>query len=350
MEKKGKEIIKYILWIAIAVLLLYFSFRGVDWKNFGAALRECRWEYVVLSMILGILALFIRGLRWQMLLTPIDRTTQVKTCFNAMNICMLVNLLLPRVGEVVRAGYVTRHSARGTDGRKLASLEKVLGTVVIDRVWDVVSIFVVLLLLLTFMWNKFGDFFTQNIFSGLSAKASMAWILLLGALLIAGFIFLCWRFRARGHIWGRVWQIISGIGEGLKSCLHMRHGWLFILYTILIWILYWLMSATIMWAVQGIDSSSVGPEMAAACEKVGSLGMVDALFLMFAGALSSLVPVPGGFGAFHFVVSGALLSIYGIPFEFGLIFATLSHESQVIADTLAGLASYIWESFRKVAA
>lgn len=349
MDKKAKDILKYFIWIAVAVLLLYFSFRGVDWKNFGAALAQCNWGYVILSMLIGIFVLFIRGLRWQMLLQPIDRSTQVATCFNAMNICMIVNMILPRVGEVVRAGYVTRHSAKGPDGKKLASIDKVLGTVVVDRLWDFVSVVVVLVLLLSFMWGKFGEFFTDNIFSGLTSKVSLVWVVIAAAILLCLFIYLCWRLRDRGRLWGKVWGVISGVGEGLKSCLHMRHGWLFILYTVLIWICYWLMSATIMWAVQGIEPSAMAPEMAAACEKTRALGMIDALFLMFAGALSSLVPVPGGFGAFHVAVAGALSSVYGIPFEFGLIFATLSHESQVIADAVAGLGSYIWESFRKPA-
>ena len=347
MDRRVKDILKYILWIAVAVLLLYFCFRRVDWKNFGAALAQCRWEFVILSMLLGALTFYLRGLRWQMLLRPIDPSTSSLTCFNAMNICMVVNLLLPRVGEVVRAGYVTRHSAKGPDGKRLASIERVLGTVVVDRVWDGISLIVVLLILLSFMWDKFGEFFETNMFSGLSGKTGLLWILIGAGAIAVLFIWLCWRFKDRGRIWGSVWGIISGIGDGLKSCLHMRHSWLFVFYTVLIWVIYWFMSATVMWALQGIDPSTMAPEMAAACEKVNGLNMVDALFLMFAGALSSLVPVPGGFGAFHFVVAGALSSVYGIPFEFGLIFATLSHESQVITDAIAGIGSYIGESFRK---
>ena len=126
MDRRVKDILKYILWIAVAVLLLYFCFRRVDWKNFGAALAQCRWEFVILSMLLGALTFYLRGLRWQMLLRPIDPSTSSLTCFNAMNICMVVNLLLPRVGEVVRAGYVTKNSAKGPDGKRLAGIEKVL--------------------------------------------------------------------------------------------------------------------------------------------------------------------------------------------------------------------------------
>ena len=105
------------------------------------------------------------------------------------------------------------------------------------------------------------------------------------------------------------------------------------------------MSACILWALQGIDPASVSPELANALGKMEGLGMSDALLLMFAGAVSSLIPVPGGFGAFHGAVALALSSVYGIPFEVGLIFATLSHESQVIAGIVCGAGSYIHETF-----
>ena len=76
----------------------------------------------------------------------------------------------------------------------------------------------------------------------------------------------------------------------------------------------------------------------------GDFTRVDALFLMVAGSLGWLVPVPGGFGAFHFVVSIALSTIYGIPFELGIIFATLSHESQAITMAVCGGGSYLYET------
>lgn len=347
MDKKITPILKYILWIAVAVLLLYFSFRGVNWKDFADALAACRWEWVLLSMVLGLAVLYLRGLRWRMLLLPIDPSTQVSSCFNGMNICMLVNLVLPRVGEVVRCGYVTRNSARGADGKRLASMDKVIGTVVIDRVWDAISMVVVLVLMLSLMWDRFGEFFTRNIFSNIGGKSGALWIIIGVVVLLGGFIWLCRRFRDRGRVWGKVWGVLSGIGEGLRSCLRMKNAWLFVFYTVLIWICYWLMSATIIWALADIDPAAVSPELASSLETVRGLGMADALFLMFAGALSTLVPVPGGFGAFHTVVAGALSSIYGLPFGIGLIFATLSHESQVITDALAGIVSYIYESLRK---
>ena len=71
------------------------------------------------------------------------------------------------------------------------------------------------------------------------------------------------------------------------------------------------------------------------------------LLLMLAGALSSIVPVPGGFGAFHFIVAAAVSYVYGLPFEFGIIFATLSHESQELNQLVWGGISFVIEQFRK---
>ena len=348
MGKNLKRILQYILWTGVAAALLYFSFRGVNWKDVGAALRSCRWEYVVLSMVFGAIALWFRALRWRMQLLPIDPSTSRLTCFNAYNVCMVVNLVIPRAGEVARGALVTKNSARDHSGRRLATLDKVIGTVLADRVWDGASLALVMVLVLSLMWDRFGTYFKDTFFPGLADKAGLWWIAALVLLAVCGFFFLCWKLRERGRIWGRVWGWIRGLGDGVASCLHMRNGWLFIVYTVIIWGLYWLMSASILWSLQGIDTSGLSPDFAAAVDKLNAMGMSDALFLMFAGALSSIVPVPGGFGAFHTVVAGALSSLYGVPFGVGIVFATLSHESQVLTDIILGGCSYVYESiFRR---
>ena len=344
MGKKLKNTGKYLLWISVSAALLYFSFRSVNWADFATALQHCRWGYVLLSMAFGALVLYIRGLRWRMQILPVDPATKRLTCWNAYNICMVVNLVLPRVGEVVRSIFVTRNSGRDAEGRHLAPIDKVLGTVIADRMWDLASFFIVFVLTLVLMWDRFGTFFTETILPGVAGKAHLWWIAVIAILLMGGFLYLCWRLRDRGRIWGRIWGYLKGMADGLSSCLHMEHGWLFVLYTALIWVLYWLMSASILWSLQGIDPTGLSPELADSLAKIDTLGMDDALLLMFAGALSSVVPVPGGFGAFHMVVAGALSSLYGIPFGMGMIFATLSHESQVIVDVFCGCGSYLYET------
>lgn len=129
----------------------------------------------------------------------------------------------------------------------------------------------------------------------------------------------------------KIWGLSVGLGQGLTSCLRMERKWMFLIYTALIWASYWLMAVSIMRAVPELDS----------------LNLVDALFLSLAGSLGWVVPVPGGIGAFHFVVSLALSSIYALPMAQGIVFATLSHESQAITMLLFGGFSFLWESFRQ---
>ena len=111
MDKKTGKWLSYVFWVAVAVLLVWLCFRQMDWTQFVLALEHCKWEWVLVSMALGVLSIFIRGLRWRMLLTPLDPGTSILTCFNAYAIGSAANLALPRVGEVVRLAYVAKHSS-----------------------------------------------------------------------------------------------------------------------------------------------------------------------------------------------------------------------------------------------
>lgn len=326
--------LKYLLSLAVAAALLYVSFRGVKWADLLAALGACRWGFVLLAMAVGALAFLLRALRWQMLLRPIDPSLRLLPVLNAINISYLANLVLPRIGEFVRCGYITKHSLPGPDGVKRASYDKTLGTVVADRLWDMLSLFLLTLVLLGLFWSRFGGFFRERILAPVSGNAGHTGMMLAGAVLVAAaLLWLVWRLRERSVLCGKVWGFVAGMGTGLRDSLRMQHLWLFLLLTVLVWACYWMQCQAIVWAVDNLLPEGV------------RLGPGDALILMVVGALSSLVPVPGGFGAFHYLVSLALTSLYGIPMETAVIFATLSHESQILTQILCGGASYAAESF-----
>ena len=132
MNKKITKFLKYILSATVAAVLLYFSFREVDWQDFLVGLKTCRWEFILLSMATGVIAFWFRGLRWRQLLLPIDNSTKRITTFNAVNIGYIANFVFPRIGEFVRCGVVARRSQD-----KKASYDKVLGTVVLEKHQDI---------------------------------------------------------------------------------------------------------------------------------------------------------------------------------------------------------------------
>ena len=351
MKIDKSQLLKYVLSVLVAGILLYFSFRGLKWSDFIEAVRSCRPGWLLVAMLAGVASFFFRALRWRRIVLPVDGSVKVHDTFNAVNISYLVNLALPRVGEFVRCGYLASHC-------RAAGYDRLLGTVVLERLWDILMMFIFVLVLALTMWDRFGTFFVEKMLNPFSARLNLG---LGGIALILVIVFglLLWAlysFREKWKPAAAVWGFMKGLVQGVLSCFRMEKWWLFLLYTLIIWVLYWLMSLSVLYSVQGMDVAGASAlagsadDLAGAVAGLASLGGTDALFLMLVGSLSSLVPVPGGFGAFHYIVALALSSVYGIPFGVGIIFATLSHESQTLTMILCGTASYIAETVRGKAA
>ena len=323
---KVKNSIKYIVSLALAALLLWASFRDVEWADFINGIKNCRWEFIILSMAAGAFAFWLRALRWRRLLLPIDDSITRTTTFNGINIGNISNFVFPRIGEFVRCGVITRHSEKAT-------YDKVLGTVVLERSWELLVMLLLLAVVVIGGFDRFGSFFIEQIWTPMSTRLSFSiwWVVmaLVAAACLA--IYSLWRFRNTNAFCSKVFGILKGILQGFASCWKMDRKWLFFAYTALIWITYWFMASCTMWAAPFLED----------------LDMIDALFLSLVGGLGFAVPVPGGIGAFHFIIGLALSVIYGLPMELGIIYATLSHTSQAITQILFGLGSYAYEAIRK---
>ncbi len=328
MSVKLKSIMKYVLSLSVAAVLMYFCFRKVNWGEFVASLSGCRWWWVGASILVGVMSNWFRSERWREILLPIDGRTGRLTTFNAVNIGYLANFVFPRIGEFVRCGVVSKDSR---DGK--ASYDRVLGTVVTERSFDMIVMLLILIVFLVFKAGEFGAFFLDRMWTPLSRSInfSLWWIVAAAVLVLAAMAFLIIHYRNRNALAGKLCGFCRGIWDGIVSCFRMTGWWKFLGYTVLIWAMYFLMSYTSLRAVPLLDS----------------LSAVDALFLMLAGSLGWVVPVPGGFGAFHYIVALALSTVYGLSFELGIVFATISHESQSVMMTVTGLASYVSETLRK---
>ena len=336
MSKKASQIIKYAVSAALAFVLLYFSFRDVEWADFIEGVKSCRWEFIILSMAAGSFAFWLRGVRWRQLLLPIDDSITRITAFNGVNIGNISNFVFPRIGEFIRCGVITRRSvpvSADNPEHKKASYDKVLGTVVLERSWELLVMLMLLVVVVVGGFDRFGGFFMEQIWTPMSQRLdfSIWWIVALLALAGSACCYALWRFRDTNPVCSKVWGIFRGILQGFASCLKMERKWLFFAYTAFIWMTYWLMAASTMWAAPFLDH----------------LDLIDALFISLVGGLGFAVPVPGGIGAFHFIISLALSGIYGVPTEIGIIYATLSHTSQAITQILFGAGSYAYEALKK---
>ena len=336
MNANIKKTIKYILSAVLAVALLWFSFKDVQWTDFIEGLKGCRWEYVLLSMAAGAFAFWLRALRWRQLLLPVDDSISRTTTFNGINIGNISNFVFPRIGEFVRCGVITRRSQPidpAHPEHKKASYDKVLGTVVLERGWELLVMLLLLLVVLIGGADRFGSFFMERIWEPMVQRLDTGVWWLLAAFAATGCVALyaLWHFRNANGVCSKIWGVVRGIAQGFASCLQMKRKWLFFTYTALIWMTYWFMATSTVWAAPFLDN----------------LDMIDALFLSLVGGLGFAVPVPGGIGAFHFVISMALATLYGVPVELGVVYATLSHTSQAITQIVFGTGSYVYEAIRK---
>lgn len=317
VTKKITNIIKYSLSALLMVVLLFFAFRSVDWKNFADGVRSTDFVFVLLSMLCGLTAFFLRSLRWRMLLRPLDPEIGFMRSFDGVNIGNLANCCLPFAGEFVRCGVVCTPKA---------SYDKTLGTIALERLWDFISIIIIVVLALCVKGGVASDFLSQNLWGPMAQNfGRLWWIAVLALLVAAGLVLAVVKLRDRSRILGKIYSVVAGLAQGFVSFSKMGRKWLFLLLTLLIWLCYWLMCVSIS---HGFPAA-------------GCLTVSDTLFVMAVGNLASVIPVPGGFGAYHYIIALALSSIYGLSWDNGIVFATLSHESQAIVMITFGLICYV---------
>jgi hypothetical protein len=189
------------------------------------------------------------------------------------------------------------------------------------------SLIVIFFSVLLFSWDRFGVFLNREIISAVQQKFSISLLWIGGAVILAFgvFLYIIYRYRKNHPLLQKIASIVKRIFEGVISGFKMPDKWIFLLYTVLLWACYWLMSWTTIMAFPA----------------VGKLGGGDALFLMMTGGFGWVIPVQGGIGAYHFIISLALASVYGISQTTGVIFATISHESQALTMIICGLASFV---------
>ncbi|HCT93241.1 MAG: hypothetical protein A2X19_03925 [Bacteroidetes bacterium GWE2_39_28] len=325
MKQRLISAIKYILLFAAAVVLLWFSFREVKWNDFTEGLKSANYILIAASMAVSIAAFWLRSLRWRMIMLPLHSGIRRVDAWDGINIGYITNFALPRAGEFARCGVITRKTG--------LSFEKVAGTVVLERSVDLLSLAVFSTAIFVLQWSRFGNFIDKQIISAFGEKLSTGFGIIAITILatFAIFFYIVYAFRKKHPVFRKIANIVKGVLAGIVSGFRMKQKWLFIIYTILIWICYWLMSYTTILAFPS----------------VAGLGISDALFLMVIGGFGWAIPVQGGIGAYHFIISLALATIYGIDQTTGVVFATISHGSQALTMIACGTLSLIGFSLFK---
>ena len=308
--------LNFFVFPAIAIFLLYLAFKGIDLKKIWQELFNVDYKWIFLSLILAIGGMYFRALRWRLLLQSVNLNPPVKTTFYAVIMGYFANMAIPRIGELTRCASLNKTNNIPVDVS--------FGTVITERIVDLFTLIFFILLVLILDFNFFSSFFKENVLNNVIEKFQNFNLFfdLIVLVLIVGFIVLIIIYKnifAKYRIYNKIIEFIKGFFKGITSVLKLKHLNRFIFYTIAIWLFYILMTYVVFFSI----------------ESTSKLSLLDGIFIMCVGGIGMSMPVQNGFGAFHWLVSRALM-LYGISQSDGLLYATLCHESQVIMILLLG--------------
>ncbi|MBL7925812.1 MAG: flippase-like domain-containing protein [Bacteroidia bacterium] len=317
MNKTFLQVIKYGTMFAIGLLLLWLTFKDVDIEQTWQKIKNANWFWVWLSVICSVAAYFSRAYRWNMLIETAGYKPRFMASVYAVCIAYFANLALPRMGEVTRCGTLGK--------KENIPFDVLLGTVIVERVIDVLTLLVAMLFLLLWQYDLMYAFLTQHVLKNKPLELdTIQWVLIFTATTVVVFCVFKWIMLPNNAMAKKVRGFIAGVFTGLKSVQKLKNLPLFIFHSTFIWVLYLMM---VFVGFKALQSTSM-------------LTFNASLFILVAGGLGMTAPVQGGIGAYHLLVSAALV-LFGVAYEDGLAFATLLHTAQMLQIVVLGLLALL---------
>lgn len=313
-KKTVSTILQLVIFIGLAVVLIIWQMRrmnAAEQAEMFAAVRSARLWYIFPVLVVGYFAHYFRALRWKLLLEPLDiRPSNANTLFAVM-IGYLVNAFLPRFGEVAKCTVLAKYENVPAD--------KMVGTIVAERAFDVVCLIVVIVCSVGFQVDVIGSYAAEK-FQQLQAEKGHT--LLYAGIGLVVFIALLALFYQRIKR-TKVGHVIKGIGDGVKSIMHLKRRWLFFVYTVGIWSGY--LGMLLLGFACMPATEHLGPMVGLTILAFGSIGMIL---------------TPGGIGAYPPIVA-AILLLYGINQQQGSAFGWVAWSAQTIVVLVLGILSLI---------
>lgn len=323
-----KSLLKILIFFSIGGFLLYLALKNIDVEKLWYDILSARYEYILISMLLGYAAFISRGIRWNYLLEPMGYNVSVWKSIHSISVGYLANAAMPRAGEIIRCTALHQASK--------VPVNRLVGTVVAERVVDMLMLILSLVISLAFNLPKLIAFYNKTFASAERSGQGPTytkWIVLLFLLVSAIFLYLIRdRIKSLPFV-SKIRELWTGFKEGILSVMHTPKRIPFILHTIFIWLCYYLMVHVVIYALPATST----------------LTFADTLFIMIVAGLGMLVPAPAGIGSYHYaVVTG--MGVLGIASDTGMAFATLVHTGQFVMTLIAGFISliglYVWKSKR----
>lgn len=314
MALSVKSVLKKTIPLALGVFLIWISLSKLtpeDIESVKTSFKTANYWWVLLSLTLGVLSHFSRAYRWKFMLEPLGYKPKFLNSAMAVIIAYLVNLGIPRAGELSRAAVLAEYED--------VPFEKGFGTIVAERVADLIMYAFFILL----------AFFAQYelIKNELSKKLPdnpLYTTIALIAISIGVFVFLKWLKKSKKDSVIKLRTFISGLIVGVKSIFTMKKKWAFIFHTLFIWVMYILMLYVAKFAIPETANISI-----------------NAVLISFVIGTFSYAATNGGIGAYPIAIQTALL-LYSVSPNAGLSFGWIMWTSQTLMVLVFGGLSFLF--------
>lgn len=323
-----KQALRFCIFFGLGIFILWIfqnNLTAEERTEINDSLRNARWIMIFWIAVFGLLSNVFRTLRWNLLIEPLGYRPRFINTFCSVLVAYFANLAVPRLGEVLRCTFLYRYEK--------VPVQKSLGTVVSERVIDMLTFFLLFCASFLLEYKALRDY-VLGLFNRQEAGGhGILWLILIAVVLVAAIwwiVIYCKRTQKRAEndpsfkpntIILKIGKVIKGFGEGFASLGHIKKPWLFIVYTIGLWGCYLLMMHFAFHSLPDLSGSSIG--LAVIALAMGTIG---------------IMLTPGGIGVYPVIISETL-SIFGVTKTLGYTAGWIAWGTQTALVILAGLAA-----------
>ena len=299
---------------------MIWTSRDLKFSEIMEEASKMNYWYFVLSAIFALAANYSRAVRWRYLIESFGHQLKTKNLFLSILMMYVSNLIIPRSGEVTRCGTVFKYEK--------IPVKKLFGTVVLERLFDVLSLLVLIVVLVLIQYDTVLKLYygsaLPNIVAGL---LNNKWFLFWSFLSVFTIVFLLYVLRKKiAHIGfvEKIFLFLIEMREGLKKVFKMKNKLAFFVHTVFIWVMYFCATSVCFFAY----------------EPSANLGFIAFFSSLIAGSLAMIAPTNGGIGAWHAMVI-LTLGIFGLSFKESAAIANVAFGINLISIVVSGVVAFI---------
>ncbi|MDD7915424.1 lysylphosphatidylglycerol synthase transmembrane domain-containing protein [Polaribacter ponticola] len=313
-----KKILKVILPLVLGGFLVWYSLSSISLETLGKYFKEANYTWIFLGLFFGILSHLSRAYRWKFMLEPLGFKPKFTNSVLAVLVGYLVNLALPRAGEISRATVMANYEK--------IPFEKGFGTIVAERIADLIMMLCIIAITLFVQFDFIYDLLTKN-FNPTKIIIGLT-VVIIGFYILTSFV-----KKAESGILLKIKNFVAGLIEGVTSIFKMKNKWAFIFHTVFIWVMYVAMFWATIPAIEGLDVPFGG------------------ILIGFIAGGFSIAATNGGIGLYPIAVAGAL-ALFDIPTEpataFGWIMWTAQTAMIIVFGGLAFLILPLYNNKKNI--